>query len=150
MSPHDIRLTGLWEAPLPPDGMYAKLADVGAYPMWWPAFRSVRQTGERECELVISSVLPYSLTTRLTAVVQDPIERVLEARLDGDITGSVCWAVEPDEPHGSVAHFTELVAVRKAALRRWMPVARPVLRLNHYLAMRAGHRALMALAHQAG
>lgn len=145
MNRHDIRLTGRWMAPLPPDAMYAKLADVGDYATWWPSIRSVRQTGERERELVIRSTLPYSLTTRLTAVVEDPIERVLEATLDGDITGSVRWAVEPGEPHGCVAHFTEHVVVRKAALRRWMPLARPLFRINHSLAMRAGQRALNGL-----
>ncbi|MGP9022985.1 SRPBCC family protein [Streptomyces sp. BR1] len=145
MNPHDIRFTGRWKTRLPPDAMYAKLADIGGYPAWWPNFSSVRHTGERECEFVISSVLPYALTVRLTAVVEDPIERILEATLDGDIMGSVRWAVEPDGPHGCVAQFTEHVVVRKAALRRWMPLARPLFRINHSLAMRAGHRALNGL-----
>lgn len=71
-----------------------------------------------------------------------------EAALDGDIAGTVSWTVEPCKPRGSAAHFTEHVSAQKAALRRWMPVARPVFHINHTLAMRSGRRALTALAHQ--
>ncbi|WP_282794980.1 polyketide cyclase [Streptomyces sp. CC224B] len=144
MHRHDIRLTGFWRAPLPPDALYAKLADVEAYPLWWPAFRSVRRTGERECAAVIRSALPYALAVRLTAVVEDPDRRVLEAALDGDLTGSVRWAVRPDRQRGCVAFLTQYVTVRKAALRRWMPLARPLFRVNHALALRGGERALRA------
>ncbi|WP_367140759.1 MULTISPECIES: hypothetical protein [Streptomyces] len=41
-----------------------------------------------------------------------------------------------------MAHFTANVAVRKAMLRRWMPMARLVFRLNDRWAVRAGLRAL--------
>ncbi|QEV63566.1 polyketide cyclase [Streptomyces spectabilis] len=143
---HDIRLSGTWRAPLAPDTVYAKLADVGNYPAWWPAFRSVRRTGERECEVVIRSALPYALRATLTAVAEDPVAHVLEAALDGDISGSVRWVVAPDGHHGCVATLTQYVTVRKAALRRWMPLARPVFRVNHALAVRGGQRALTALA----
>ncbi|MEV0415133.1 SRPBCC family protein [Streptomyces sp. NPDC050448] len=148
MNRHHIRFTGSWKALLSPDAMYAKLADVGAYPTWWTGFRSVRQTGEHACVVVIQSVLLYSLTARMTAVVADPAERVLKAAVDGDIAGTVGWTVEPGKPHGSVAHFTEHVTVQKAAVRRRMPIARPVFHINHALAMRSGQRALTALAHQ--
>ncbi|MFC5144946.1 polyketide cyclase [Streptomyces aureoversilis] len=144
MSRHEMRFAGLWRAPLPPGTMYAKLADIEHYPGWWPAFRSVKQTGERECELVIRSMLPYELTVRLTPVVEDPVERVLEAALEGDIAGNVRWCVGDDGGHGCVASFTEHVSVRKAALRRWMPLARPFFHLNHAVAMRSGQRGVVA------
>ncbi|WP_051854874.1 SRPBCC family protein [Streptomyces sp. NRRL B-1347] len=150
MNRHDIRLTGTWRAPLAPDAVYARLADVGDYPTWWPAFRSVRRTGERECEIVIRSALPYALRATLTAVVEDPVEHVLEAALDGDISGSVRWVVAPDGPHGCVATLTQDVTVRKASLRRWMPMARPVFRANHALALRGGQRGLTAPARRSG
>lgn len=142
MNRYDIHFTGSWKTPFDPDATYAKLADVGAYPTWWSDFRSVRRTGERECVVVIQSLLPYQLTARMTPVREDPAERVLEAALDGDIAGTVSWTVQPDEPHGSVAHFTEHVTVQKPALRRWMPAARPVFHLNHALAIRSGRRGL--------
>ncbi|EPH42183.1 SRPBCC family protein [Streptomyces aurantiacus] len=159
---HDLLFTGRWRAPLPAEALYAKLADIGSYPTWWPSFRSVRQTAERECEVVIRSFLPYELTFRLTPVVEDPAAGVLEAALDGDIAGSVRWRVTPAAPHASgtprsggehpscVAHFTEHVTVRKPALRRWMPLARPVFHLNHAVAMRAGLRAVESAAGAAG
>ncbi|MEU1820207.1 SRPBCC family protein [Streptomyces roseifaciens] len=144
MSRHEMRFAGLWRAPLPPATLYAKLADIEHYPGWWPAFRSVKQTGERECEVVIRSVLPYELTVRLTPLVDDPVERVLEAALEGDLTGSVRWRVGGDGGRGCVAAFTEHVSVRKAALRRWMPLARPFFHLNHAVAMRSGQRGVVA------
>ncbi|MEU9237566.1 polyketide cyclase [Streptomyces subrutilus] len=149
MNRHDIHFTGTWRAPLAPDAMYGKLADIAEYPSWWPSFRSVRQTGERECEVVIGSVLPYELTFRLTPVVEDPIAQVLEAAVNGDIAGSVRWNIGPDAHHGCVARFTEIVTVRKPALRRWMPLARPLFQLNHALAMWSGQRALTLRADQA-
>lgn len=142
MNRYDISFTSTWRAPLAPGAVYAKLADVRAYPSWWSAFRSVRQTGDRECEAVIRSLLPYELTVHLTPVVEDPVAYVLEAAVDGDIAGSVRWTVRPDPGHGSVAHFAEHVTVRKPALRRWMPLARPFFHLNHTLAVRSGHRGL--------
>ncbi|MFI8929183.1 SRPBCC family protein [Streptomyces sp. NPDC053474] len=148
MNRHDIRLVGTWRAPLAPDALYALLADVPSYPTWWPAFRSVRRTGERKCEVVIRSALPYALRATLTAVAEDPAARVLEAALDGDIAGSVRWTVAPDGNDGCVATLTQHVTVRKAALRRWMPMARPVFRVNHALALRGGLRGLTALARQ--
>lgn len=156
MNRYDVVFRGRWTAPLTPEAMYARLADITAYPTWWPAFRSVRRTGERECEVVIRSLLPYELTARLTPVVEDPAAGVLEAALDGDISGSVRWTVTPApprppgphqdgaEPPSCVAHFTEHVTVRKPALRRWMPLARPFFHLNHVVAMRAGGRGVGA------
>ncbi|WP_406341111.1 SRPBCC family protein [Streptomyces sp. NBC_00648] len=148
MNRHAIRFTDTWRTPLAPDTVYARLADVAAYPQWWPSFRSVRRNGERECEVTIRALLPYELTFRMTPVVEDPAARVLEAALDGDIAGSVRWAVIPDERSGCTAHFTQHVTVRKAALRRWMPLARPFFHLNHAVAMRAGRCGLTALAHE--
>ncbi|MFI1170957.1 SRPBCC family protein [Streptomyces melanogenes] len=142
MNRHEIRFTDTWRTPLAPDAVYARLADLTAYPQWWPSVRSVRETGERECEVVIRALLPYELTVRMTPVVEDPAARVLEAALDGDLAGSVRWSVDPDERHGSAAHFAQHVTVRKAALRRWMPLARPFFHLNHAVAMRAGRRGL--------
>ncbi|GGR95662.1 hypothetical protein GCM10010252_38080 [Streptomyces aureoverticillatus] len=158
MTRHDLHFTGRWRAPLAPESLYAKLADIGSYPTWWPTFRSVRQTAERECEVVIRSFLPYELTVRLTPVVEDPAAGVLEAALVGDIAGSVRWRVLPAAPHESAPHpadaeppscvalFTEHVTVHKPALRRCMPWARPVFHLNHAAAMRAGVRGLGASA----
>ncbi|MFD9902741.1 SRPBCC family protein [Streptomyces sp. NPDC059063] len=142
MNRHDIRFASTWRSPLPPDATYAKLADIEAYPLWWPAIRSVRRTAERQCHVVIRSLLPYELACRLTPVVEDPVARVLEAAVDGDITGRIRWTVSPAEPGGCAASFAEHVTVTKASLRRLMPLARPFFHLNHAMAMRAGQRGL--------
>ncbi|WP_369779991.1 SRPBCC family protein [Streptomyces sp. R33] len=144
MSRHEMRFAGRWRASLPPATMYAKLADIEHYPSWWPAVRSVKQTGEQECEVVIRSMLPYELTVRLRPLAQDPLERVLEAALEGDITGNVRWHVRDDGGHGCVAFCNEYVSVRKAALRRLMPLARPFFHLNHAVAMRSGQHGVVA------
>ncbi|MGA4837717.1 SRPBCC family protein [Streptomyces sp. G45] len=143
---YDISFAAVWRVPLPADAAYATLADVAAYPSWWTPFRAVRTVGPGACDVVIRSVLPYALRARLTAVVEDPAERVLEAALDGDVSGSVRWVVLPDGSGACAARFAQHVTVRKAALRRWMPFARPFFHLNHGLAMRAGRRGLAARA----
>ncbi|AJT69983.1 hypothetical protein T261_8390 [Streptomyces lydicus] len=47
--------------------MYAKLADIEHYPSWWPAFRSVKQTGEQECEVAIIDAALRADSTAETA-----------------------------------------------------------------------------------
>ncbi|MFH8789200.1 SRPBCC family protein [Streptomyces roseoverticillatus] len=144
MKRHEIRFAGRWRVPLPPDAVYARLADLEHYPGWWPAFRSVRRTGDRECEVVIRSALPYELKVRMRPLVEDPAARILSAALEGDIAGTVRWQVSNDGSRSCAASFHEHVTVEAAELRRWMPLARPFFHLNHALAMRTGHRGLLA------
>jgi hypothetical protein len=130
-----------WRVDAHPDLVYATLADVERYPTWWPQVRSARWIDERSGEVTCRSFLPYDLRFVLERQVQDPVARVLRAALRGDLTGESQWTVSADGP-GAVAVFDEDVTVSKHMIRAAGRVARPVLRFNHGLMMRAGHAGL--------
>jgi hypothetical protein len=73
--------------------------------------------------------------------VEDGEEHVLAARLDGDLVGTSRWTVTADGT-GCLAVFDEDVEVGKGALRAVGRLARPALRFNHDLMMRAGEKGL--------
>src|SRR5581483_12472872 len=53
-----------WRLPAPPDQVYAVLADVAAYPAWWPQIRGARRFDATSGELTCRSLLPYDLVFR--------------------------------------------------------------------------------------
>ncbi|WP_406510559.1 SRPBCC family protein [Streptomyces sp. NBC_00212] len=150
MTRYDVRFTGRWRTPLPPDALYTTLADIANYASWWPEMRHTRLTREGEAEVTLRALLPYQLTMRVQRLVEDPVSRVLEAALDGDITGHIRWDIRASTPAGSIAVLTQAVTVNKPSLRRLMPLARPLFRLNHALSMRSGRRALLTRTCSAG
>jgi hypothetical protein len=124
--------------------VYEALADVAAYPDWWHQVRSARWLDDRCGELVCRSLLPYDITVVVERDVEDPVERVLRARLTGDLTGVSQWTVSPHEA-GSVAVFDEDVTVGSGMLRAAGLVAGPALKFNHGLMMRSGEAGLRSL-----
>lgn len=132
------------------DDVYAALADVAAYPSWWPQVRATREIADGVGEVRCRSMLPYDLTFVMHRELEDPERRVLRAHMEGDLVGTSEWRVTPDGP-GCTAVFDEDVEVGKRLLRAAGRVARPVLRFNHDLMMRSGHRGLRAwLARERG
>lgn len=127
-----------WRLARPPDEIYAALRDVASYPLWWPQVRSVRQLSATSAVLCCRSLLPYDLVFAVSREVEDPGARVLSARQAGDLEGTSRWAVQDD---GTVV-FDEDVVVRKALVRVAGRLARPALRYNHGVMMRAGERGL--------
>jgi Polyketide cyclase / dehydrase and lipid transport len=138
-TPHraGYHFTSTWRLPAEPDAVYAALADVARYPLWWPQVRSARQLDEQSGELRCRSLLPYDLVFRARQMIADPVARVLRARLDGDLCGQSEWRVTADGT-GATAVFIEDVDVAKPVLRRIGPLARPLLRANHDAMMRNG------------
>lgn len=125
------------------DDAYAVLQKVGDYPAWWLEVRTVRQLGEDFCEIRCRSVLPYELVFTSRQARRDPIARVLEAHLSGDLEGFSRWTIVPSDS-GSDLVFDEEVIVTKSLLRRLAVVARPAFKANHALMMRHGERGLRA------
>ena len=123
------------------DVVYAALADVAAYPSWWPQVRAARELEDGVGELRCRSLLPYDLTFVMHREVEDAAQRVLAARLEGDLIGTSRWTVAPDGT-GCAAVFDEDVEVGKGAVRAAGRLARPALRFNHDLMMRSGERGL--------
>ena len=132
-----------WRLPATPEEVYAVLADVETYPDWWPQVRRTRRIDAQSGEVVCRSLLPYDVKFVMHRDVEDPAERVLRARLEGDLTGTSQWTITADGA-GTVAVFDEDVAVGKAMLRAAGRLLRPALRFNHDLMMRSGEKGLRA------
>jgi uncharacterized protein YndB with AHSA1/START domain len=130
-----------WRFDAGADLVYAALADVEKYPEWWPQVRAARWLDERSGELTCRSLLPYDLTFVVEREIEDPVERVLRARMHGDLTGSSQWTVSV-EGDTALAVFEEDVTVSKGMIRAAGRLGRPVLRFNHGLMMRSGHAGL--------
>lgn len=130
-----------WRLPVDPDRVYAALLDVANYPNWWPQVRSARELGDGSGELRCRSLLPYDLVFVAHREIEDPQQRILRARLEGDLRGFSQWTVGADGD-ATVAVFDEEVSVGNSAVRRAGLFARPVLRFNHDLMMRAGEHGL--------
>jgi hypothetical protein len=127
-----------WHLAVAPDVVYSALRDLASYPQWWPQVRAVRQVNETVGEFRCRSLLPYNLVFVVTRVIEDPVGRVLRARLTGDLEGTTRWVIRAD----GAAVFDEDVLVRKPLVRAAGRFARPALRFNHHLMMQAGERRL--------
>ncbi|HET6876094.1 MAG TPA: SRPBCC family protein [Jatrophihabitans sp.] len=145
----EFRFRSRWRLPASPDTVYAVLADVAGYPLWWPQIRSARPLGDGAGELTCRSLLPYDLTFAMRREIEDPAGRVLRARLEGDLVGISQWTIDGDAA-GTIAVFDEEVDVAVAArpgtrgglVRAAGRLARPALRYNHDHMMRSGERGL--------
>ncbi|KNB49818.1 SRPBCC family protein [Streptomyces caatingaensis] len=137
---HRYRFHGHWDLDAAPDAVYATLEAVEDYPAWWPQISCAR-LDRHSGTLGVRSFLPHELRLTARERRRDPRARVLEAALDGDLTGRVRWSVLPHGT-GSRARFEQDVELRDPGMRRWAPLARPVFRAAHSWVMRRGRRGL--------
>jgi hypothetical protein len=133
--------TSTWHVGASPGDVYAVLERLPDYPLWWPQVRSVTLVNDHAYEVVCRSSLPYELRFTTEQSVRDPVGRVLEARLIGDLDGFSRWTIAADAA-GTTATFAEEVVVTKSLLRRLELVARPAFKANHSRMMRDGERGL--------
>ncbi|MFJ6726872.1 SRPBCC family protein [Streptomyces sp. NPDC091281] len=131
-----------WHLPAPPAVVHAVLERVDEYPRWWPQVRSVTRLDDATGVLTVRSLLPYTLTLTARETRRDPAAGVLEAAISGDLKGWARWTITADGT-GSLARYEQDVDVTEPFLRRLPAAARPLLRANHRLMMRAGHRGLL-------
>lgn len=141
MSRHSYSFRSEWHLAAPASTVYEVLERLPDYPAWWPEVREVTPAGPEAYALVVRSTLPYSLRFLTTQGRRDPEQRVLEARMTGDLEGFSRWTIH-ETPTGAVAVFEEDVEANKALLRRLAAVARPAFRYNHMVMMRHGERGL--------
>jgi Polyketide cyclase / dehydrase and lipid transport len=132
-----------WAVDASPDSAYVVLEALDRYPRWWPEVREVRKVSDQAHEVRARSLLPYDLIFVTHEGTRDPVNRVLEAKLTGDLEGFSRWTITP-APSGAGADllFEEHVVTNRALLRRLAPIARPAFRANHALMMRHGERGL--------
>lgn len=135
-----FRFVSTWQVAAPADRVFAVLADVAAYPTWWPQVRAVARVDDDTALVVCRSVLPYDLDLVLTRQREERGPGVLEAGLGGDLDGWSRWTLREDAA-GTVLHYEQEVTVdpRLARAARW---ARPLLEANHAWMMRGGRRGL--------
>jgi hypothetical protein len=138
-----------WRLPAAPDDVYGVLANVETYPDWWPQVRRTRRLDDASGEVVCRSLLPYDVTFVMHRELEDPVARVLRARLDGDLAGTSQWTITAAGA-GSVAVFDEDVTVGSSLLRAAGRLLRPALRFNHDLMMRGGEKGLQAYFRRRG
>lgn len=146
-----FRFQHTWVVPAGTAATFAALADVDAYPRWWPQVRRVHRIDADSGHAYVRSLLPYTLDLVLTREVEDADAGVLRVRLGGDLEGWSEFRLEPatrarHAPADAVtlARYAQEAVVTARGLDHLTPVAAPVLRLNHAWMMRAGERGLAA------
>lgn len=132
-----------WSVDASPDSAYRVLEALDRYPQWWPEIREVIQISDQAYEIRARSLLPYDLVFVTHEGRRDGVNRILEAKLTGDLEGFSRWTITPAAAGtGTDLLFEEEVVTNKALLRRLAPIARPAFRANHALMMRHGERGL--------
>ncbi|RSS52517.1 SRPBCC family protein [Streptomyces sp. WAC01280] len=137
------RFRSVWRLAAPPDAVYAVLERAEEYPRWWPQVREVVSLDDTTGTARFRSLLPYDLVVTVRALRSDPVARVLEVGLGGDLEGWVRWTLA-EEGAGTRAVYEQEVEVRARLLRVLAVPGRPVFRANHALMMRGGRRGLAA------
>ncbi|MEV0276182.1 SRPBCC family protein [Streptomyces sp. NPDC050610] len=141
---HRYRFRSDWHMAAAPDAVYELLARAEEYPRWWPQVREVHPLDERGGTARLRSFLPYDLVITARERRHDPVARVLEIEMSGDLCGWARWTVTA-RGAGSRARFDQEVRVAKPLMRRLAIPGRPVFRANHAWMMRCGRRGLRAL-----
>ncbi len=117
-----------WVVAAPPDAAQAVLVDLEHYPDWWPQVLAVAKIDDDHARVLCRSRLPYTLDLVLTAVRREP--RLLETRIEGDLSGVARWRLE-DLGDATRLDFAQDVDLTHGLLRRAARVLRPVMAWNH-------------------
>ncbi len=151
-----FRFRHVWHVPADAATTFEALADVDRYPLWWPQVRSIRRIDDASGHAYVRSMLPYTLDLVLTREIEDAEAGVLRVRLGGDLDGWSEFRVSPDPDEAddgsyaaesspsvaTIADYRQEATVTAKGLEHIVPLARPLLTLNHTWMMRAGERGL--------
>jgi hypothetical protein len=137
----EYRFVETWRVAVPGPVVYDVLADLSAYPQWWPQVRSVQRIDDDSARVVCRSLLPYSLRFVMFRARDDRTAGVLEARLCGDLDGWARWTVRPGDRTAELL-YEQQVTTPGPLLRSLARLNRPMLEFNHAWMMRAGRRGL--------
>lgn len=136
-----------WALDAPVARVFATLADVERYAVWWPQVRTVERIDDASGRTSIRSFLPYTLHLVLRRDVEDQVGGVLRVAVSGDLEGWCQWQLSADGD-GTAATFEQEATVTPTLLARTAPVTGPLLRANHSWMMRSGRAGLAGyLAH---
>jgi hypothetical protein len=138
---HRYRFVSRWTVDAPPDAAYAAIYEGASYPSWWPEVKEARKLDEDHLWMRTRSLLPYELAFGLVRTIADPRAGVLEARLTGDLEGTIRWTIEA-VADGCLITFDEDVVTTNPTLNRLAPIVRPAYVANHALMMAHGQAGL--------
>lgn len=137
----------VWHVQAPPSAVWPLVYSPSVYPRWWPQYRSVERlnaldgVGQR-FRTRVRGALPYIVSVELELVTfEEPV--FMEARLSGDLVGSVRWTLTP-EGSGTRLHLHEEVGTARRLFSALAPLLRPAFAWNHRIVMQAGERGLQA------
>lgn len=141
-------LTSRWRVETSAERAWQLLTDVERWPRWWRYARCVRVVerggADHAGDVTLidwSSALLYRIRLRM---VTTRVERAreLEARADGDLSGSGLWLLEPvDGPAVDITYRWE-VTLQRPWMRHLAFLLRPLFEWNHFVVMRAGARGM--------
>jgi Polyketide cyclase / dehydrase and lipid transport len=142
--PRPFRFDHAWSLPVARARVFAVLADVERYAVWWPQVRRVQRVDENSGWAWVRSALPYTLALLLTREVEDEETGELRVSIDGDLRGWSSWQVDAAPGGGTLARYAQEVTVASRAKSLFPALSAPVLRANHSWMMRNGERGLVA------
>ena len=96
-APTEIRSEHAYRFPTTPDVLWSALADVGAYPGWWPwlrAFDARALAAGDVWRCTISPPVPYAIRCDVEFMVVEPTSLVA-ALVTGDVVGEARLAIGP-------------------------------------------------------
>lgn len=129
------------------DELWATIAEVDRYRVWWPWLRRLDAAelavGERWA-CVVQPPLPYSVAFTLT-IEQVERPRSVVAAVAGDITGTARLDIAEDGA-GCVARLRSELSPSHRALQVVARVASPVVRFGHDWVLDTGARQFTARA----
>ncbi|WP_253194127.1 SRPBCC family protein [Gordonia sp. i37] len=144
MSARTFRMHSVWHLPFDHHIVLAALADADSYPTWWPQVREATRVDDTSGDAVLRSLLPISLRVHVREDIVDPAAGVLQARVDGDLTGWTRWTIYPGTPaDGCRAEFRQVVDLTTPLPLPLIRVGRPILHANHRFMMWSGRRGLI-------
>lgn len=143
MVPTTFTFRSRWTLPVPPATVVDRLADVTAYPSWWPQVRRAERLGGDGALVTVRGLVPVPLRLVLTRQLEDRAAGVLRVGLDGDLRGYAEARVVA-VPTGCALEWRQEVELVQPVLRRLAGAApaRWALRANHALMMRSAVRAI--------
>jgi len=121
-----------WEFSVPPEKLWAALADTQSFTRWWPWLRSfdpVPLEPGATTHCTIGPPLPYVLRAQVTIVAVEH-GAYLDTEVSGDVRGPARLEVQR-ATEGSSARLAWTLAVERPLLRRVAAVARPMLQWGH-------------------
>ena len=129
-----------WHVAATKTRVYEVLSNFEAYSIWWPQVRSVSAI-EHGYKTVCKSWLPYELRFDTLQVQMNADEGIIEGRLRGDLEGFARWHIR-SLATGSRLDYLQEVDLMDPVLKKFLPIARPAFRWNHFVMMRSGERGL--------